>query len=132
MNLEGRSAIVTGGAGGLGAATVRRLLDGGAGVAIFDRDGERAKALANELGEKAGAAEGDVNDDGDVATAIEVAQSLGALSVVVNVAGGATGGGRTVARDGTPHDKDTFVTTMEMNAFGTFNVSRLAAAAMAA
>jgi NAD(P)-dependent dehydrogenase (short-subunit alcohol dehydrogenase family) len=54
------------------------------------------------------------------------------LSVVVNVAGGGVGGGRTVGRDGTPHDKTAFVTTMEMNAFGTFNVSRLTAAAMAA
>jgi 3-hydroxyacyl-CoA dehydrogenase/3-hydroxy-2-methylbutyryl-CoA dehydrogenase len=52
--------------------------------------------------------------------------------LVVNVASGGVGGGRTVGRDGTPHSKDDFVETMAMNAFGTFNVSRLAAAAMAA
>lgn len=131
MDLTGRSAIVTGGAGGLGAATVRRLVDAGVGVAVFDRDKERADALAAELGGKALAAGGDVNDDNDVGAAIEAARTLGVFSVVVNVAGGATGGGRTVGRDGTPHDKDVFIATMEMNAFGTFNVTRLAAAAMA-
>ena len=131
MDLTGRSAIVTGGAGGLGAATVRRLVDAGVGVAVFDRDKDRADALAAELGGKALAAGGDVNDDNDVGAAIEAARTLGVFSVVVNVAGGATGGGRTVGRDGTPHDKAVFETTMAMNAFGTFNVSRLAAGAMA-
>jgi NAD(P)-dependent dehydrogenase (short-subunit alcohol dehydrogenase family) len=72
-----------------------------------------------------------VNNDDDVGAAIAAAQSVGVLSLVVNVAGGATGGGRTIGRDGTPHDKQVFVSTMEMNAFGTFNVTRLAAAAMA-
>lgn len=123
---------MTGGAGGLGAATVRRLVESGCGVAVFDRDGERATALAEELGDRVVAAAGDVNDDADVGAAIAAAQGLGPLSVVVNVAGGGVGGGRTVGRDGTPHDKDAFVGTMEMNAIGTFNVSRLAAAAMGA
>src|SRR4051812_18873638 len=131
MDLNGRSALVTGGAGGLGGATVRHLVDLGVGVVIFDRDGERAATLAKELGDAAAAVAGDVNDDGDVTAAIDAARQLGTFSLAVNVAGGATGGGRTLGRDGTPHDKDTFVTTMAMNAFGTFNVSRLAAAAMA-
>src|SRR3954447_15619885 len=131
MQLQGRSALVTGGAGGLGGATVRHLVELGMGVAIFDRDGERAATLAKELGDRARAADGDVNDDADVQAAIEVAQGLGTFSLVVNVAGGATGGGRTLGRDGTPHDKDVFESTMAMNAFGTFNVSRLSAAAMA-
>jgi 3-hydroxyacyl-CoA dehydrogenase/3-hydroxy-2-methylbutyryl-CoA dehydrogenase len=129
---QGRSAIVTGGAGGLGGATVRRLAASGFGVAVFDRAEDAAKELANELGAGVVAVGGDVNDDGDVGGAIEAAQGVGTLSVVVNVAGGATGAGRTVGRDGTPMDKDMFVGTMAMNAFGTFNVSRLAAAAMAA
>jgi NAD(P)-dependent dehydrogenase (short-subunit alcohol dehydrogenase family) len=131
MNLDGRSALVTGGAGGLGGATVRRLVDVGMGVAIFDRDADRTAALAKELGDAAVAVGGDVNADDDVAAAIDAARSLGRLSVVVNVAGGGVGGGRTVGRDGTPHDKAAFARTMEMNAFGTFNVTRLAAAAMA-
>lgn len=130
MILKGRSALVTGGAGGLGAATVRRLHDVGLGVVVFDMDGARAAALAKELGAGTASADGDVNDDDAVTHAIELAAGLGPLSVVVNVAGGATGGGRTVGRDGTPHDKASFATTMEMNAHGTFNVSRLAAAAM--
>ena len=131
MNLEGRSAIVTGGAGGLGSATVRHLAGAGMHVAIFDRDGDRAGELAKELGDLTIAVGGDVTDDEDVAAAIAGASSLGLLSLLVNVAGGGTGGGRTVARDGAPHDKAAFVTTMEMNAVGTFNMSRLTAAAMA-
>lgn len=132
MNLDGRSALVTGGAGGLGAAVVRRFVDLGVCVAIFDRDAQRADDLAKELGERAVAVGGDVNDDDDVNAAIKAAGTVGTFSVVVNVAGGATGGGRTVGRDGTPHDKAVFVDTMAMNAFGTFNVSRLSAAAMSA
>jgi NAD(P)-dependent dehydrogenase (short-subunit alcohol dehydrogenase family) len=131
MEPEGRSALVTGGAGGLGAATVRHLVKAGYRVAIFDRDGERATALADELAGSATAVSGDVNDDGDVGRAIEAAGELGPLSILVNVAGGGVGAGRTVAKDGTPHDKSSFSLTMEMNAYGTFNVTRLAAAAMA-
>jgi NAD(P)-dependent dehydrogenase (short-subunit alcohol dehydrogenase family) len=111
---------------------VRHLAGLGLGVAIFDRDADRAADLAKELGDGAVAVAGDVNDDEDVAAAIAAAGSVGTLSLVVNVAGGGVGGGRTVGRDGTPHDKDAFVGTMEMNAFGTFNVTRLAARPWAA
>lgn len=131
MDLEGRSAIVTGGAGGLGSAVVRHLVAAGMAVVVFDRDGERADALADELGPSAVGVGGDVVDDDAVASAIGAAQGLGPLSLVVNVAGGGVGGGRTVSRDGTPHDKASFVATLEMNAVTTFNMSRLAAAAMA-
>jgi NAD(P)-dependent dehydrogenase (short-subunit alcohol dehydrogenase family) len=131
MRLEGRSSIVTGGAGGLGSATVRRLVEIGMGVTVFDRDADRAAELAKELGDAAIAVGGDVNDDDDIAAALDAARAMGVLSLVVNVAGGGVGGGRTVGRDGTPHDKTAFIKTMEMNAFGTFNVTRLAAAAMA-
>jgi NAD(P)-dependent dehydrogenase (short-subunit alcohol dehydrogenase family) len=130
MDLSGRSAIVTGGAGGLGAATVRRLSEVGMSLVVFDRDADRAKLVAEEIGDAARAVSGDVNDDEDVAAAVETGQSLGTLSVLVNVAGGGVGGGRTVGRSGAPHDKDSFVKTMELNAFGTFNVTRLVAAAM--
>jgi NAD(P)-dependent dehydrogenase (short-subunit alcohol dehydrogenase family) len=131
MDLEGRAAIVTGGAGGLGGATVRRLVDQGVGVAIFDRDLDGAAALAEELGASTVAVGGDVNDDDAVAAAIAAAGSLGPLSILVNVAGGGVPAGRTVGRDGTPHDKRAFTKTMDMNAVGTFNVTRLVAAAMA-
>jgi len=98
---------------------------------VFDRDSDRASGLATELGDGVLAVSGDVNDDGDVVAAIDCACSMGPLSLLVNVAGGGVGGGRTVGRDGTPHDKISFIKTMEMNAFGTFNVTRLAVASMA-
>lgn len=132
MKLDGRAAIITGGAGGLGAATVRHLVSCGMRVAVFDRDVGRAGALAEELGKGVVAAGGDVNDDDDVLAAIEAARSLGVVSILVNVAGGGVGGGCIVGRDGSPHDKTSFVKTMEMNATGTFNTTRLTAAHMAA
>lgn len=132
MELDGRSVIVTGGAGGLGAATARHLHAAGAQVVVFDREAGRAAALADELGDGVDGVGGDVNDDDAVLAAIRAAESVGAFSVVVNVAGGAAAAGRLVGRDGTPHDKQGFLDTMAMNAIGTFNVTRLAAAAMAA
>lgn len=133
MEFIGRSAIVTGAAGGLGAATARRLAELGSGVVIFDRDADGASALARELGPQAVAVGGDVTDDDDVQAAIDAAQTIGTLSIVVNVAGGGVrAAGRTVARDGTPHDKEAFIATMVMNAVGTFNVTRLAASTIAA
>ncbi len=131
MDLEGRAAIVTGGAGGLGSAVVRRLSLAGMAVVVFDRDLDRAELLTKELDGPARAVGGDVVDDDDVAEATEAARYLGMPSVLVNVAGGGVGGGRTVGRDGRPHDKSGFIATMEMNAVGTFNVTRLVAAAMA-
>jgi NAD(P)-dependent dehydrogenase (short-subunit alcohol dehydrogenase family) len=130
VELQGRSALVTGGAGGLGAATVRHLAKIGMRVVVFDRDHERATSLATELGDAALAVAGDVNDDADVAAAIDAARSLGTYSLLVNVAGGATGGGRLVGRNNKPHDKAVFTDTMAMNAFGTFNVTRFSAIAM--
>ncbi len=132
MNLEGRSAIVTGGAGGLGSATVRRFRKLGLGVVVFDLDAERADALAADLGDGVVGVGGTTIEDADVATAIERATALGPIAALVNVAGGGVGGGRTVARDGTPHAIDSFVKTLEMNATGTFNMSRWVCAAMGA
>jgi NAD(P)-dependent dehydrogenase (short-subunit alcohol dehydrogenase family) len=134
MELTGRAALVTGGAGGLGGPTVRRLAGAGLRVVVFDRDADGADALAAEFGEAARAVPGDVLDDDDVGAAIAQAQAMGPLSVIVNLAGGGAGGaggGRTVRRDGTPHDKGAFVRTVQLNVLGTFNVTRLAAVAMA-
>ena len=135
MDLTGRSAIVTGGAGGLGGATVRLLADRGMQVAVLDRDRDRAAALAADLGvpgDQLVAIGGDVTVDEDVTAVVDAACSAGVLSVVVNVAGGGVGGGPTVRTDGTVHDMKSFRRTMTMNAIGTFNVTRLAAAAMSA
>jgi NAD(P)-dependent dehydrogenase (short-subunit alcohol dehydrogenase family) len=131
MELPGRSALVTGGAGGLGAATVRHLVSLGMDVAIFDRNLEGATALSAEIGAGTTAVGGDINDDDDVASAIGATQSMSPMALLVNIAGGGVRSQRTVSRDGSPHDKDAFVYTMAINALGTFNVSRLVAAAMA-
>jgi 3-hydroxyacyl-CoA dehydrogenase / 3-hydroxy-2-methylbutyryl-CoA dehydrogenase len=131
VELTGKSAIVTGGAGGLGSATARHLAKLGLGVVVLDRDGDRARAVAAELGLVA-AVGGDTSDDDAVTAAIEAARPAGTLSVVVNVAGGGNRPTRVVARDGTPHSMATFADTITKNVFGTFNVTRLAAAAMAA
>ena len=129
MELSQHSAVVTGGAGGLGSATVRRLSGLGMQVVVFDRALESGQALVAELG--AGAAVGgDVNDDADVGAALDAAVALAPLGVLVNVAGGGMGG-RTLSRDNTPMAMDAFRGTMELNALGTFNVTRLAAARMA-
>ena len=109
MEIAGRSAIVTGGAGGLGSASVRRLVAAGMKVVIFDRVAEPAEALAQELGPDTIAVVGDTTDDTAVGAAILAAQDLGRLTVVVNVAGGGIGGGRTVGKGNVPHDWDAFV-----------------------
>jgi NAD(P)-dependent dehydrogenase (short-subunit alcohol dehydrogenase family) len=131
MELEGRSAIVTGGAGGLGGATARHLESLGLAVVVFDRDGQRAGELAKELGDRTIAVSGDTTDDDAVLAAIDAARSLGIFSVLVNVAGGGVGGGKTLSRDGTLHDMDDFKATMDMNATGTVNMTRHSVAAMA-
>ena len=99
MELRDRSALVTGGAGGLGAATVRRLVDEGMAVVVFDQNADGAAALAAELGDRVRAVGGQVTDDADVGSAVDAATALAPLSVVVNVAGGATIAGRTIGRE---------------------------------
>ncbi len=129
MQLNERSAIVTGGAGGLGGATVRRLNDLGLQVVVFDRALEAGEKLVSELG-RGSAVGGDVNDNDAVGAAVDAASALAPLAVVVNVAGGGMGG-RTLSRDNVPHDMGGFKATVELNTFGTFNVTRLAVARMA-
>lgn len=129
MDLHGRSAIVTGGAGGLGAATVRHFVGIGVPTVIVDRDEAGVRSLAEELGPLAVGIPGSILEEADVLHAIEAATGLGTFSLVANVAGGGTAL-RTVARDGTPHSLDEFRKVVELNVVGTFNVSRLAAAAM--
>lgn len=131
MNLEGRIALVSGGAGGLGAAVVRHLAGLGMRVVIFDLAADLASALADELGDNAISVGGDALDDAAARQAIAAAQELGPLFVLANVGGGGAVG-RTVSRDGQPHDKASFISTLEMNAVAMFNLCRLAAAAMAA
>jgi NAD(P)-dependent dehydrogenase (short-subunit alcohol dehydrogenase family) len=130
MELPGASAVVTGGASGLGEATTRRLVAGGAKVVILDRDQTKGEALAKELGDGVAYAPADVTSPDDVAAAVAQADELAPLRLAVNCAG-VGWAGRVVARDGTPHDLDLFRTVLNINLIGTFNVLRLAAAAIA-
>lgn len=129
MELGGAVAVVSGGASGLGEATVRRLVGAGARAVILDRDEERGGALASELGEAVAFVPTDVTDEGQVRAAVERAQSLGTLRIAVSCAG-VGWAARTVNREGEPHDLGLFQKVIGVNLLGTFNVLRLAAAAM--
>lgn len=128
-----RSAIVTGGAGGLGRPVVERLAAEGYAVVAMDRavSDVPVRAADGPAG-RIVAVEGDVGDDDAVHAAVAAAVALGELAVLVNVAGGSAAGTATVAADGTPHDATRFARTLASNVTGTFNSARLVAAAMAA
>ena len=129
MLIEGSSALVAGGASGLGAATVRTLYEAGAAVVIADLNGERGEALAAELGERARFAETNVTDPDAVQAAVAAAaEQEGGLRICVCCAG-IGWAQRTASKDG-PHDLQIFRNVIEVNLIGTFNVLRLAAAAM--
>ncbi len=126
MDIAGSSAIVTGGASGLGAATARKLADAGAHVVIVDlQDGEELAQKVNGAFVRA-----DVTIEPEVAVAVEAASEMGPLRVLVNCAGIGPPQ-RTINRDGSPHDLIAFQKVIAINLIGTFNCIRLAAAAMA-
>ena len=128
MLLQGTSAIVSGGASGLGEATARRLAEAGAHVVVLDLQDDKGTELAAELGGTF--AHADVTDTGQVQAAVAAATAAGPLRTLVNCAGIGMAG-RTINRDGTPHSLDVFERVVRINLIGTFNVIRLAAAAMA-
>jgi NAD(P)-dependent dehydrogenase (short-subunit alcohol dehydrogenase family) len=132
MDLVGRSAIVAGGAGGLGSATVRRLATRGVGVVVLDPDVERGGALAGELGRRVTAVAGDSNDDDAISAAIDQARALGTPSIAVSATGVVIPSQPLVGRDGSVLAKDTFLANLELHVCGPFNLARLAAAAFAA
>ena len=125
MKIEGSSAIVAGGASGLGRATAEALRDRGAVVTVIDLPVAAAKVTASERLEFRAA---DVRDEEQVSAAVAAAAALGPLRICVNCAGiGAPG--KTV-RKGRPLELDSFRRVIEVNLIGTFNVTRLAAAKM--
>jgi NAD(P)-dependent dehydrogenase (short-subunit alcohol dehydrogenase family) len=131
MNLDGASAIVTGGAGGLGAATVRRLAGCGVGVVIADLAGDAGTQLAKELGDGVRFARTDVTDEQSVREALDVAAELGTLRIAVTAHGGPVAQSRILDRANTPYPLDVFRRTLDVYLVGTFNAVRLAAARMA-
>ena len=129
MNLQNTSTLITGGASGLGEACARRFAGQGAKVVIADLNTERGASLAMELGEGARFIRTDVTSEADVQSAVAMArEAFGALQIAVNCAG-IVAGERTVGKDG-PHALDVFERVIRINLIGTFNVIRLAAAAM--
>ena len=129
MELNAVTAIVSGGASGLGEATARELAAAGAFVVVADLAEDRGKAVAGEIGGQF--ARTDVSDEASVAEAVAVAEASGhPLRVVVNCAGIGYAQ-RTVGRDGSPHDLGSYQKVIAVNLVGTFNLMRLAAAAMA-
>jgi len=130
MKIESSVALVTGGASGLGEATVRQWVSQGGRVVIVDLNADRGKQLAAELGDAATFAQADVSNADEVQAAVEQATSMGTLRAAISCAGIGMAM-RTIGKDGTPHDLGIFQKVTSVNLFGTFNVLRLAASAMA-
>lgn len=129
MKIENKVFVVTGASSGLGAATTQMLLAQGGKVAMVDMNREAGEALAQKLGENAVFAQADVADEAQAQAAIELAtQRLGAVRGLINCAGVAPGE-RIVGRNG-PHKLESFARTVQINLIGSFNMLRLAAAAM--
>ena len=129
MQISGSSAVVVGGAGGLGEATVRRLVAAGAKVVVADVADEKGKALEQELDVRY--VRTDATDEGDVRAAMAEAEAMGPLRISVDTHGGPAIGGRLLGKDGEPLDLAGFRKTIEFYLTGVFNVMRLAAAAIA-
>jgi NAD(P)-dependent dehydrogenase (short-subunit alcohol dehydrogenase family) len=130
MRISGISALVTGGASGLGWATARRLAEMGASVTIVDLPSSGGAAVAAEIGDAARFAAADVTDEAAVSAAVDVAVERGPLRALVHCAG--RGGDRTriIDREGNPGGLESFNDVIRTNLVGTYNVLRLCAAAM--
>jgi NAD(P)-dependent dehydrogenase (short-subunit alcohol dehydrogenase family) len=131
MQIEKAGALVSGGASGLGEATVRRLHEHGAVVTIADVNEEKGAALAGELGEHASFVKADVTNEEEVEAAVQAAAGAdGGLRISVSCAG--VGWAEKTAGKRGPHQLMPFETVLRINLIGTFNVLRFAASAMLA
>ena len=126
MEIKNRVFIITGGASGLGAATARMIVDNGGKVVLADVQVEAGEKLAAELHGKF--VKCDVTSEADVLAVVAAAESMGQLAGLINCAGVAPAV-KTVGKDG-PHPLEVFQRVININLVGTFNMSRLAAAAM--
>lgn len=129
MQLANHTFLVTGAASGLGAATAERLVAGGANVILIDLS-EAVEDQAKRLGSSAVAMRGDVVSLDDIQAAVDRAVAMGGLHGVVHCAG-IVSVAKLLDRDGNPAELEAFSRTISINLIGTFNVLRLAAAAMA-
>lgn len=130
MRIEGKTALVTGGASGLGRATVDTLLGAGARVVIVDLPRSEGQKVAEKLGDAVRFAAADVTSEQEVLGAVETAvEQFGGLHITVHCAG-VGWAQRVVDRQGSPHPMDRFEFVIRTNLIGTFNVARLSAAQM--
>jgi 3-hydroxyacyl-CoA dehydrogenase/3-hydroxy-2-methylbutyryl-CoA dehydrogenase len=131
MQIQGSGALIAGGASGLGEATARELHARGASVVIADLNADRGQALVEDLGERAEFMRADVSDPDAVAGAVDAAAALpGGLRIAICCAG--IGWAERVAGRRGAHALEPFETVIRVNLIGTFNVLRLASAAMLA
>lgn len=129
MKLSGTTALVTGGASGLGWAVVRRFMEKGAHVAVLDLDKEENRTKVAALGDQVAFFPTDITQSTQVSKAIdETAKKWGAPSIVINCAG--VGSAGKTLKDGKPFPLDVFAKTIEINLIGIYNVCRLAAVPM--
>ena len=129
MEIEGAGALVSGGASGLGAATVRHLHAAGATVVIADLNAEAGAALAAELGDGADYVETNVTDEAAVQAAVELAsRPERGLRIAVACAG--IGWAQRVTGKSGPHSQEIFNNVLQVNLVGSFNLLRLAATSM--
>jgi len=130
MRIEGKTFITTGGASGLGRAAAEAILGAGGNVLLLDVNDEVGRATAQTLGDRACFVKADVTSEADVQAAVDEAVThFGGLHGVVNAAG--IGPAAKVLGKNGPHALDLFEKTIRINLTGTFNVIRLAAAAIA-
>jgi NAD(P)-dependent dehydrogenase (short-subunit alcohol dehydrogenase family) len=130
MKIQGKSAVVTGGASGLGAATVRMLVAQGARVTIADINDQAGSALAQELGANVAFVKTDVTQEKDIAAAMQQAVTRhGGLHILVTTAG--IGVAEKVLGKNGVHDLQKFARVIQINLIGTFDAARQAAAIMA-
>jgi len=131
VDLTDGVALITGGASGLGLATAEHLVATAAGVVMLDLPGTEGERQAARLGERARFVPADVTDEEQVCAALDTAEALGPLRVLVNCAGIGPAA-RVLGRDGQPMPMAAFTRVIEVNLLGTFNVTRLAVARIAA
>jgi NAD(P)-dependent dehydrogenase (short-subunit alcohol dehydrogenase family) len=130
MQLEGLSALVTGGASGLGLATTRRLVSAGARVVLVDLPQSEGKTIEEQSGGAVRFVAADITDEAEMSNAIDVSAEHGPLRAVVHCAGRGGDRARIVDKQHRPGPLDSYAEVLRVNLVGTYNVLRLAAARM--